>query len=101
MHALEAAQVLLVRRHAAHRVARVELRDLVALARARVLHVEAYRDASARRLPRRRDAKVAVLERRVAQPVAEIIERAVDARPLALPLRVGLRREVVGYLPGG
>src|SRR5256714_8399729 len=101
MNTLEAAQVLLVSRDAAHYVAGVELHDLVALARARVLHVEADRDVAARRLLRRADAKVAVSERRVAQAVAEVIERAVDARLLALPLRVGLRREVVRYLPRG
>src|SRR5438045_4095949 len=101
MNTLEAAQVLLVSRDAAHEVARVKLRDLVALARARVLQVEADRDVAARRLLRRADAKVAVRERRVAQAVAEIIERTIDARLLALPLRVGLRREVVRYLPGG
>src|SRR5207237_7727877 len=101
MNTLEAAQVLLVSRDAAHKVARVELHDLVALARARVLQVEADRDVAARRLLRRADAKVAVSESGVAQAVAEIVERAVDARLLALPLRVGLRREVVRYLPGG
>src|SRR2546423_9588929 len=101
MNTLEAAQVLLVSRDAAHEVARVELHDLVALARARVLQVEADRDVAARRLLRRADAKVAISERRVAQAVAEIIERTIDARLLALPLRVGLRGEVVRYLPGG
>src|SRR5947207_7432228 len=101
MNTLEAAQVLLVSRDAAHKVARVELHDLVALARARVLHVEADRDVAARRLLRRADAKVAVSERGVAQAVAEVVERAVHARLLALPLCVGLRREVVRYLPRG
>src|SRR5205085_12164394 len=98
MNTLEAAQVLLVSRDAAHEVARVKLRDLVALARARVLQVEADRDVAARRLLRRADAKVAVSERRVAQAVSEIIERAVHARLLALPLRVGLRRKIIRYL---
>src|SRR2546421_7568276 len=101
MNTLEAAQVLLVSRDAAHEVARVELYDLVALARARVLQVEADRDVAARRLLQRANAKVAVRESGIAQPVSEIIERAVDARLLALPLSVGLRREVVRYLPGG
>src|SRR5947209_20513847 len=101
MHALEAAQVLLVSRDAAHEVARVKLRDLVALARARVLQVEADRDVVTRRLLRRADAQVAVSESGVAQSIAEVVERAIDARLLALPLRVVLRREVVRYLPGG
>src|SRR5437588_5912790 len=101
MNTLEAAQVLFVSRDAAHYIARVELRDLVALARARVLQVEADRDVAARRLLQRADAKVAVRESGVAQSVSEIIERAVDARLLALPLRVGLRGEVVRYLPDG
>src|SRR4051812_34764794 len=32
--------------------------------------------------------------------MAEVVERAVDARLLALPLRVWLRGKVEGYLPG-
>src|SRR5947207_15795042 len=99
MNTLEAAQVLLVSRDAAHEVARVELHDLVALARARVLHVEADRDVAARRLLRRADALVAVSERGVAQSVTEVVERAVNARLLALPLCVGARRAFVCCLP--
>src|ERR1700712_2833467 len=73
--ALEAPQVAIGPSDFRCRVANVELNDFVASALARVRHVDLHRDRTVGRQRRRAGAKPLVSEGRVAQPMAEGIER--------------------------
>src|SRR6266545_4162176 len=74
-HALEPAQAADGLRDGGHRVVDVELHDLVTLAATRILH--GHRGLEAAVLRHRRGAQLQVrdLERRIAEPVAEVEQR--------------------------
>src|SRR5215471_18841989 len=74
-HALEALELLERARDRAHLVAHVELHGLVAGARAGVADVDGYAHVAALADVIELEARLADLERRVAQSVAERVER--------------------------
>ncbi len=95
MRALEAAQLLDGARHGRRRVAHVQLHDLVALALACIAHRQRNVHRLARRRLRCRNAQIAVLEARVAQPIAELIQRlGAQFHVIALPMRPPARQLV-------
>src|SRR5260370_33285374 len=66
----------------------------MACSRSSVRHMEADGGIPAGILPRRSNSEIAVSELRIAQPVSEVIERAVNSRLLTFPLRLGLGRKI-------
>src|SRR5205807_2704938 len=101
MNPFEAAEVLFISRHAGHEFMRVELDDFIAFARAGVGYVNS--DGNVRAVEstvnpvatargtvtsdERSDLQIAIGECGVTQAVAKKVKRAVDASPLAFPLR--------------
>ena len=91
-HPLEPAQPAHGLRERRDRVVDVELRDVVARDRPGVGHVDGRGDRPARVHDRRGQAQVVDLERRVAEAVAELVERRAGADVAVA--RVVLRRRV-------
>src|SRR6266404_5138596 len=111
VHALKTTQILFIGRHATDKIARIELHYFITFPRPCVLHVKANNDIVRRKISLTRwpcferlcriDLQITINERRVAQPVSEIVKRAVDARLLTFPLGLWLGRKIERNLPDG
>src|SRR5689334_15900849 len=117
MNAFEPTEILLVGRYAGNELVKVKLNDLVAFTWAVVGNVTGNRNlrigafahsqiTAPCAAPRAykgnggwANSQIAVVKCRVTQAVAKVKERAVHPRLFSLPLRVGLRWEVVRNLP--